>query len=166
MGNAGRDVLTGGAGADSFRYGLKAENVSATAANVDRITDFVAGTDKITLVTTGNTGGGAILDGITFQAGTGTNAFATLGTAISSATTVASIEDVYVAMGVSLAALAASNAGGTATVAQVINFANGAAAGSYLVINDDTIGFQGADDLVIDITGITGTLASSDFSFI
>lgn len=166
-GNAGRDVLTGGAGADSFRYGARAENASATAANVDRITDFVAGTDKITIVVTGNGGAGDVLLGVNYDDTTLTNnTFATMGAAISSATTVASIEDVYVAMGVSLAALTGSGSTGALTVAQVINFANGAAAGSYLVINDSTAGFQAANDLVIDITGFTGTLASTDFSFI
>jgi len=63
-------------------------------------------------------------------------------------------------------ALAASLGNGTSTKAQVISYANGAAAGSYLVINDDSTGFQAANDLVIDITGFTGTLASTDFSFI
>jgi Ca2+-binding RTX toxin-like protein len=41
-GGAGRDQLTGGVGADQFRFDLK-----ASANNLDTITDFVSGTDKL-----------------------------------------------------------------------------------------------------------------------
>ncbi|WP_287741822.1 bluetail domain-containing putative surface protein [Microcystis sp. M169S2] len=34
----------------------------------------------------------------------------------------------------------------------------GAIAGTYLVINDSTAGFQSSNDLLINITGFTGTL--------
>jgi len=43
-GGAGRDQLTGGAGADQFRFDL-----AASASNLDTITDFVSGTDKLML---------------------------------------------------------------------------------------------------------------------
>lgn len=43
-GGAGRDQLTGGAGADQFRFDL-----AASASNLDTITDFVSGTDKLLL---------------------------------------------------------------------------------------------------------------------
>lgn len=45
-GGAGSDVYTGGAGADTFVIGHLGAN---GAVNVDRITDFVSGTDKIDL---------------------------------------------------------------------------------------------------------------------
>ena len=43
-GGAGNDQLTGGAGPDQFRFDLSPE-----PSNVDRITDFVSGTDKLML---------------------------------------------------------------------------------------------------------------------
>jgi hypothetical protein len=43
-GDAGNDQLTGGAGPDKFRFGLLPE-----PSNIDRITDFVSGTDKLML---------------------------------------------------------------------------------------------------------------------
>jgi Ca2+-binding RTX toxin-like protein len=43
-GGVGRDQLTGGAGADQFRFDL-----AASASNLDTITDFVSGTDKLLL---------------------------------------------------------------------------------------------------------------------
>ena len=42
----------------------------------------------------------------------------------------------------------------------------GSAAGKYLVINDGTAGFVGADDIVINITGVTGTISAADFGFL
>jgi Ca2+-binding RTX toxin-like protein len=44
-GYGGADILTGGAGADQFRYLFSSD--SATGANADRITDFLAGTDRL-----------------------------------------------------------------------------------------------------------------------
>ena len=162
IGGAGQDVLTGGAGVEYFDY-LNGSSVSATGANVDKITDFVAGTDKIALQLDG--GLGHILAGVTLTANTA--AVATLGTAIAAGATVSSIADVYTALGVVLdaAALGHTDASGTAVVARVVTFANGSSAGSYLVVNDGADGFQGATDIVINITGITGTLAATDFSF-
>lgn len=46
-GGAGSDTMTGGAGADTFIYSVVSD--SSASAN-DRITDFVAGTDKIDLL--------------------------------------------------------------------------------------------------------------------
>lgn len=60
---------------------------------------------------------------------------------------------------------AASLANGTATVARVVDFTSGSSAGKYLVINDATAGFQGATDIVINITGVTGTVSAGDFTF-
>ncbi len=45
IGFYGSDILTGGAGADQFRY-LFADD-SRTGTNADRITDFLAGTDRL-----------------------------------------------------------------------------------------------------------------------
>jgi len=39
-----------------------------------------------------------------------------------------------------------------------VQVTTGAIAGTYLVINDSTDGFQSSNDLLINITGFTGTL--------
>jgi hypothetical protein len=39
-----------------------------------------------------------------------------------------------------------------------VQVTTGAIAGTYLVINDSTAGFQSSNDLLINITGFTGTL--------
>lgn len=162
-GGAGNDTLTGGAGNDTFVYTTKATSVGAAGVNVDKITDFTAGSDKIGLTATGVAD--ALLEGVTLTAGTA--AIAAMQSVIVNNTSVATIADVYTQLGTVLdaAALAASAANGTATVARVVEFSTGAAAGKYLVINDATAGFAAADDLVINVTGLSGTLAATDFSF-
>ncbi len=42
--------------------------------------------------------------------------------------------------------------------AALVQVTTGAIAGTYLVINDSTDGFQSSNDLLINITGFTGTL--------
>ena len=42
--------------------------------------------------------------------------------------------------------------------AALVQVTTGAIAGTYLVINDSTAGFQSSNDLLINITGFTGTL--------
>ena len=86
---------------------------------------------------------------------------------ITSNATVATLADVYTQLDTVLTAtnFAASNALGTATVAQVVKFTTGDAAGTYLVINDATADFADADDVVINITGIEGMLSATDFIF-
>lgn len=67
-GGTGNDTLIGGAGADKFVF-ASALNASS---NVDRILDFVSGTDKIVLdnnIFTGFTVGQALVDGSTFVSG-------------------------------------------------------------------------------------------------
>lgn len=131
-GGAGADNLTGGAGVDTFVYTTLADSLAAAP---DRITDLVAGTDKIDVTTLP----AAILQGASFTAaGTGN-----LGTDIGSALTAG---------------------GGTfaANGAAVVTI-TGTGAGTYMVINDGTADYQSANDAVVNITGITGTLAVADF---
>jgi len=162
IGGGAHDSLTGGAGVDFFDF-LNTVSVSGTGANVNKITDFVAGTDKIAFQGDGVTGNH--LTGVAVTAATA--AVATLGTAIAAGATVNSVADVYTALGIVLdaAALAATEVAGAAVVARVVTFAKESSADSYLVVNDHTAGFQGANDIVIDITGITGTWTVTDFSF-
>ncbi|MFM6404810.1 MAG: bluetail domain-containing putative surface protein, partial [Microcystis sp.] len=42
--------------------------------------------------------------------------------------------------------------------AALVQVTTGAIAGTYLVINDSAAGFQSSNDLLINITGFTGTL--------
>ncbi len=133
-GAAGVDTLTGGTGTDIFIFQFG----QSTSAALDRVTDFAIGTDKIDLLS---------------QAGAAINAPVAFTRAANS--TVTNINTI---------------------VTNVFTDANGATAGNqalginsavlvrdntastYLIINDGTAGFQSANDLVINLTGLTGTL--------
>lgn len=156
-GAAGADSITLGTGADIVRYNTIATSTNAAGLNVDMITDFLAGTDKINFAR-----GALALNGVTTD-GVG-DAVAALLAIVADLTSVSSIGDVYTALA-TYSALTASAADGTATVAQVYTFTNGTAAGTYLVVNDATIGFQAATDVVINITGVSGAISVSDFTF-
>ena len=132
-GGAGTDNLTGGAGNDTFVFTTLTDARASTGP--DRITDFVAGSDKIDVATAPAT----VLQGAAYTAvGTGT-----LATDIASALT---------AGGGTLAA----NGAALVTI-------TGTGAGTYLVLNDGTAGYADANDAVVNITGLTGTLAATDF---
>lgn len=140
------DILTGGAGADQFRF-VAATLVdmlqqSAGTAQVVKITDFVAGTDKIGLV---NTGG----------------AFTGLG--LSAPQTVASASTLA-AIYAGITPISASTVGGGAS-GVVVTVGSGTLAGTYLYINDATAGVSSTNDLLVNISGISGTLTSADFVF-
>ena len=67
-GGAGRDLLTGGAGDDAFVFGI-GDTVTGPAR--DRITDFVAGSDRIDLAAIDADAGTAADDGFAFVGATG-----------------------------------------------------------------------------------------------
>ncbi|WP_080603238.1 bluetail domain-containing putative surface protein, partial [Microcystis aeruginosa] len=133
-GAAGIDTLTGGVGTDIFifRFG------QSTSAALDQVTDFAIGTDKIDLLS---------------QAGAAINAPVAFTRATDSTTTNINtiVTNVFTdangatagnqALGINSAALVRDNSSST-----------------YLIINDGTAGFQSANDLVINLTGLTGTL--------
>jgi Ca2+-binding RTX toxin-like protein len=133
-GAAGTDTLTGGVGTDIFifRFG------QSTSAALDQVTDFAIGTDKIDLLS---------------QAGAAINAPVAFTRATDSTTTNIDtiVTNVFTdangatagnqALGINSAALVRDNSSST-----------------YLIINDGTAGFQSANDLVINLTGLTGTL--------
>ena len=172
-GGAGQDTLHGGAGADQFVLAKAADMVGANGANVNSINDFMVGEDKFFFDVSGTvsnggtalTGAGDILKGVTFTAATAK--MADFNVALSSNAVVNSLADVYAKLTTTLdaAAFGKSAVDGTATVARVVTFSTGDAAGTYLVINDATDAFQAADDVVINITGIEGTLSAADFTF-
>jgi hypothetical protein len=136
-GGMDKDTLTGGVGIDTFVFQFGQSLVS----NSDRITDFGFGTDKIDLLT---------------QTGLAINAPTNFSRAANStATTLQNlINSVF------------TDANGAITGNQVLEVNSAALvqvttagiAGSYLVINDDTAGFQSNNDLLINITGYSGTL--------
>ncbi|WP_274704138.1 bluetail domain-containing putative surface protein, partial [Microcystis aeruginosa] len=133
-GAAGIDTLTGGVGTDIFIFQFG----QSTAAALDRVTDFAIGTDKIDLLS---------------QAGAAINAPGAFTRATDSTTTNINtiVTNVFTdadgatagnqALGINSAVLVRDNSSST-----------------YLIINDGTAGFQSANDLVINLTGLTGTL--------
>lgn len=159
--SGGQDVITLGGGADLFRIQTGAN--AQTAANSVTIKDFVAGTDDISL----NVGAASVFAGVTFTAGTSTAA--AMADALSSTTAVNSLADVYTQLGATLTAgnFAATGAAAAANqlVARVVEFTTGDSAGKYLVINDNNAGFDAATDIVINVTGVTGTISAADFVF-
>jgi hypothetical protein len=171
-GGAGADILTGGAtGVDTFRYETKANITGASGVNVDTITDFTTTVDKINFGITGN-GAGATILGLTLVPATTTAN--TIAAPIAIATSVATIADVYTALTANVTAsgglhaagfLASTAAAADATVgvwAKLVTFANGAAAGQYLIVNDSTAGFLEANDTVIKVVG---TVVAADLTF-
>ena len=163
-GAAGADKidLTGSTGVNTLIFGVASTSVSATGANVDTITNFKSGVDKIQLTagvnsasaTTVSAGG---LAGINLA---NNSTLATMGAVITNATSVATIADVYTALAddlnnVGSHAFAASATGASHIVAREVTYTTGAAAGTYLVINDVTAGFQAATDVVIKLVGTT-----------
>jgi Ca2+-binding RTX toxin-like protein len=133
-GAAGIDTLTGGVGTDIFIFQFS----QSTSAALDRVTDFAIGTDKIDLLS---------------QAGAAINAPVAFTRAANSTTTNINtiVTNVFTdangatagnqALGINSAVLVRDNSSST-----------------YLIINDGTAGFQSANDLVINLTGLTGTL--------
>ena len=133
-GAAGRDTLTGGTGTDIFIFQFG----QSTAAALDRVTDFAIGTDKIDLL---SQAGGAINAPVAFTRATDSTT-TNINTIVTNVFTDAN------------GATAGNQALGTNSAA-LVRVANTTT--TYLIINDGTGGFQSANDLVINLTGLTGT---------
>jgi len=81
QGGSGTDSLTGGAGADTFVFGTAAES---GGANVDSITDFVSGTDKLQFTLNySSQSAGLTVDATLLSAGTGVAGLSAAQTALS-----------------------------------------------------------------------------------
>jgi hypothetical protein len=141
------DVLTGGAGADKFVFKVAAATgatffaTSAGTSAITKITDFVAGTDKFDFITTTPLASATVANPQTIA-------------------TAADLTAVYAG----ITAIAAS----TTTVAStaVITVSAGAAAGTYLYVNDIAdAGVSNTNDMLINITGLSGTITANDFIF-
>jgi Ca2+-binding RTX toxin-like protein len=157
-GSAQADALVGGAGNDVL-FGLAAaDTVSGGAGN-----DFVSGGAGADTLTGGD---GADTFELTQDGATTVDTIAdlVLGTdliAVTAAPTGGVVTSVFAATGASLAA-AAADAGTSigASKAGIFTYSGN----SYLLVNDGTAGTIDANDLIVKITGYTGTLATSTFS--
>jgi serralysin len=136
-GRAGADSLTGLGGADIFVFQF-GQSISTA---FDRITDFTINTDKIDLLTSG---GLAMAPPVAFSRAAN-NISTNLATLISNVFSDAN------------GALAGNQALGLNSAALVVATAS-AIAGTYLIINDATNGFQSTTDLLINLTGYSGSL--------
>lgn len=150
-GGAGADNLTGGAGKDSFVYTAVAESTGAAAARAyDVIADFNAGGAGIAgQVDVFNVSGigGNLADGIT-----------AVDAAVAAGTLNTATFDADLGAAIGAAQLGADNAVlFTATIGTLTGR-------TFLIVDaNNTAGYQAGADLVIDVTGIVGTLDTTDF---
>ena len=136
-GGAGLDTLTGGAGNDVFLFQFS----QSTVANPDRITDFAIGSDKIDLLSAA----GGVLPAPAAFSRAANSAAATLTNVVNAVFTDAN------------GALAGNQALGI-NGAALVQVTTAGIAGNYIIVNDNVAGFQSANDLLVNVTGITGTL--------
>ena len=136
-GGAGIDTLTGGTGNDVFLFQFS----QSTVANPDRITDFAIGSDKIDLLSAA----GGVLPAPAAFSRAANSAAATLTNVVNAVFTDAN------------GALAGNQALGINSAA-LVQVTTAGIAGNYIIVNDNVAGFQSANDLLVNVTGITGTL--------
>jgi hypothetical protein len=162
---SGNNTIDSGTGADSIKLAahsighvdyIAVAAAAAAGVNMDTITGFISGQDVLQV--------SDFVGALAIAAGTTT--LAPMLATVSSATSVASAAAVYTALAAALNGtvgheFAASTAADGGLVAREVTFTTGAAAGTYLVINDDNAGFDGAHDIVIKLVGNT-TIAASD----
>ncbi len=128
-GGAGIDTLTGGLGADTFIFQFGQSTISTS----DRITDFAINSDKIDLLT---------------QAGNATSAPSSFSRAANS--TVTTLQNLVNQVFTDANGATIGNQGLGVNSAALVQVTTGAIAGTYLVINDSTAGFQSSNDLLLD----------------
>jgi hypothetical protein len=147
-GGAGLDILTGGTGTDTFIF-----QFGQSGSSPDRITDFAIGTDKIDLLTST---GSAIGAPTSFSRASDSSA-ANLTTVVNNVFTDAN-------------GAIAGNQALAINSAALVQVTTAGIAGTYLVINNGTAGFQNSifsssnNDLVVNITGSTGIPALGTIS--
>ncbi|MFN7557552.1 beta strand repeat-containing protein, partial [Microcystis sp.] len=146
VGNSGNNQINGGAGIDTLTCGLGADTFifqfgQSTISASDRITDFAINTDKIDLLT---------------QGGLPMSAPSSFSRAANS--TVTTLDNLINQVFTDANGATTGNQGLGVNSAALVQVTTGAIAGTYLVINDSTDGFQSSNDLLINITGFTGTL--------
>jgi len=136
-GGIDKDTLTGGVGIDTFVFQFGQSLVS----NSDRITDFAFGTDKIDLLT---------------QTGLAINAPTNFSRAANSTAT--TLQNLVNSVFTDANGATTGNQALEVNSAALVQVTTAGIAGTYLVINDNTAGFQSNNDLLINITGYSGTL--------
>ncbi|MBE5229496.1 MAG: hypothetical protein INR81_10425 [Microcystis aeruginosa PMC 728.11] len=136
-GAAGIDTLTGGVGTDIFIFQFG----QSTAAALDRVTDFAINSDKIDLLTEG---GLPMSEPSNFSRAANS--------------TVTTLQNLVNQVFTDANGATTGNQELAVNSAALVQVTTGAIAGTYLVINDSAAGFQSSDDLLINITGFTGTL--------
>ena len=136
-GGAGIDTLTGGTGNDIFLFQFS----QSTVANPDRLTDFAIGSDKIDLLSAA----GGVLPAPAAFSRAANSAAATLTNVVNA---------VFTDANGSLAGNQALGINGAA----LVQVTTTGIAGNYIIVNDNVAGFQSANDLLVNVTGITGTL--------
>jgi len=149
VGGQGGDNLTGGAGNDVFRFAFGDSATTSTTTGVDTITDLNLGTSVV-----GGAADNIDLPGtITITAGYTPAGGVLTGTTLANAATVANVDAAINTL---------SSAGVGAGSAALFNIAGQ----TYLIVETgaDHTTFSSTTDLVINVTGVTGTLDASDFS--
>ena len=136
-GGLGRDTLTGGAGNDVFLLQFTQSTVSAP----DRINDLLINSDRIDLL---SSTGAALAAPTVFSRA-----------ADSAATTLTSV---VTAVFTDANGLTTGNQALGINSAVLVRATSTAIAGTYIIVNDNVDGFQSANDLVVNITGHSGTL--------
>jgi hypothetical protein len=141
--NAAGDILSGGAGRDVFAFAPGAGN---TLANMDSISDL-------------ELGGNALASGVDMISFDGTAGAAVI-------VTLSEAQQTSVTGQASLAAAVDAVLAIAATGNNAATFTYGG--NNYLVINGATANatYTAAEDLVVKITGVTGTLDASDISIV
>ena len=139
-GGSGIDTLTGNGDADIFVFQFGQSTISDFTLP-DRITDFAIGTDRIDLLLSTGAITGAPLN-FTRAA----NSTATTRTAL--ATQVFTDANGFFAGNQALGASSAA----------LVQVTSGVIAGTYLFINDSTATLSSTNDLLVNITGFSGTL--------
>jgi hypothetical protein len=137
-GGFGSDILDGGAGNDIFVFQFGESSV----ASPDRIMDFTIGSDKIDLRD--------------FERADPMNAPAVFTRAANSAA--ATLADVVNNVFTDANGALNGNQSLAINSAALVNVTTAGIAGTYLVINDGIPAFQSHRDLVVNLTGYTGTL--------
>jgi Ca2+-binding RTX toxin-like protein len=136
IGGTGADTLTGGAGRDTFQFVLADSRLNTTNAasfSGDIITDYTFGTD--------------VVDGPTAVA------------AASMSTFILPDLATYTDATISAALVANLNSAWAANLSALVTFGTGTTAQAFLVLGDNTAGYQASGDSVIKFQ-YTGTLAN------
>ena len=129
-GGIGADLLTGGAGKDTFRFALT-DSLLGTSTNpgYDRITDFVIGTDRI--------------DGPSSVTAANLRELGTVSALTQSGISSVLTSSTFVRNG-----------------AATFSFVDGGATRTFLALNNGTAGYSSTSDGLIEITGFTGVLTN------